>query len=145
MVSLPVVVDADAIHAVAQRQDIFEGKNFLFTPHSYEFLALKGKEVAGKTDEERIKINMAPVNNRRGCESLDALRNSGRQVQIVDGPSVRIGPSEIFDPGDFMPHDLEREGSLDLRIGSDRQEGNMERIRNHKGILRPQPFRFSEG
>ena len=55
-VSSPVVVDADAIYAVAQRPDIFKEKNFLFTPHSYEFFALTGKEVIGKSDEVRTKI-----------------------------------------------------------------------------------------
>lgn len=54
-VSVPVVVDADAIYAVAKRPDIFKEKNFLFTPHSYEFFALTGREVIGKTDDERIK------------------------------------------------------------------------------------------
>ncbi|MBI2626109.1 MAG: NAD(P)H-hydrate dehydratase [Candidatus Nealsonbacteria bacterium] len=54
-VSLPVVVDTDAIYAVAKRPDVFQGKNFLFTPHGYEFFVLTGKEVVGKSDEERIK------------------------------------------------------------------------------------------
>lgn len=55
-ISLPVVIDADAIHAVTQRPDIIKEKNFLFTPHGYEFFVLTGKEVIGKSDEERIKI-----------------------------------------------------------------------------------------
>ena len=55
-VSLPVVIDADAIYAVAKNPEIFQGKNFLFTPHGYEFFILTGKEVIGKSDEERIKI-----------------------------------------------------------------------------------------
>lgn len=55
-VSLPVVIDADAIYAVAQRLDVFQEKNFLFTPHSYEFFVLTGKEAIGKSDEERIKL-----------------------------------------------------------------------------------------
>jgi NAD(P)H-hydrate epimerase len=55
-ISLPVVVDADAIYALSQKPDLFKGKNFLFTPHSHEFFILTGKEVIGKTDQERIKI-----------------------------------------------------------------------------------------
>jgi len=55
-ISLPVVVDADAIYALAQKPDVFKEKNFLFTPHSHEFFILTGKEVVGKTDQERIKI-----------------------------------------------------------------------------------------
>ncbi|MBI2449946.1 MAG: NAD(P)H-hydrate dehydratase [Candidatus Nealsonbacteria bacterium] len=54
-ISVPVVVDTDAIYAIAQKPDVYKGKNFLFTPHGYEFFVLTGKEVIGKTDEERIK------------------------------------------------------------------------------------------
>ncbi len=55
-VSLPVVVDADAIYALAQKPDMFKGKNFLFTPHSHEFFILTGREVYKLPDEEKIKI-----------------------------------------------------------------------------------------
>lgn len=56
-VSVPAVVDADAIYALAQNPDVFKGRNFLFTPHSYEFFALTGKKVAGEFSlEERIRM-----------------------------------------------------------------------------------------
>ncbi|MCH8741749.1 NAD(P)H-hydrate dehydratase [Patescibacteria group bacterium] len=55
-VDIPCVIDADAIHAVYNKPEIISGKLFLFTPHSYEFSILTGKEVFGKTDEEKIKI-----------------------------------------------------------------------------------------
>lgn len=54
-VSVPVVADTDAIYALARRPDVFKGRNFLFTPHGYEFFVLTGREVIGKSDEERIK------------------------------------------------------------------------------------------
>lgn len=53
-VQVPVIVDADAIYAIASKPEVFKGKNFLFTPHSYEFFCLTGREVAGKSDEERV-------------------------------------------------------------------------------------------
>ena len=55
-VEVPVVIDADAIHAVAKNPAIVAGKNFLFTPHTYEFFVLTGKEVSKLSDEEKIKI-----------------------------------------------------------------------------------------
>lgn len=55
-ISIPAVIDADAIHAVAGRPEVFKNKNFLFTPHGYEFFVLTGKEVIGKSDNEKIKI-----------------------------------------------------------------------------------------
>lgn len=55
-VSLPVVVDADAIYAAARKPEAFKNKNFIFTPHGYEFFVLTGKEIIGKPDDEKIKI-----------------------------------------------------------------------------------------
>ncbi len=55
-VSIPVVIDADAIYAVAKKPEVLFGKDFLITPHSYEFFVLTGKEVARKTPKEKIKL-----------------------------------------------------------------------------------------
>jgi len=55
-VSVPVVIDADAIHAVAKKPEVVSGKNFLITPHTYEFFVLTGKEVYELPDEEKIKL-----------------------------------------------------------------------------------------
>lgn len=55
-VSVPVVIDADAIHAVAKKPEIISNKPFLVTPHTYEFYILTGKEVYQLPDEEKIKI-----------------------------------------------------------------------------------------
>ena len=55
-VSVPVVIDADAIHAVGKNPEIVSGKNFLITPHTYEFFVLTGREVYKLPDEEKIKI-----------------------------------------------------------------------------------------
>jgi len=54
-VQIPVVIDADAIHAVGRSPEIVSGKNFLITPHTYEFFVLTGKEVYQLSDEEKIK------------------------------------------------------------------------------------------
>jgi len=84
-ISLPVVVDADAIHAVAKKPEIVQGKNFLFTPHSYEFFILTGKEVRGKTEEEKIEIVQAEA-ERMGITILlkgkaDIISN-GKEVAL---------------------------------------------------------------
>jgi len=55
-VSVPVVIDADAIHAVGKKPEIISGKPFLITPHTYEFFVLTGKKVVELSDEEKIKI-----------------------------------------------------------------------------------------
>ena len=54
-IGVPAVIDADAIHAIAKNPEIISGKNFLITPHTYEFFILTGREVYELTDEEKIK------------------------------------------------------------------------------------------
>lgn len=54
-ISIPAVIDADAIHAIAKDPKVIFGKNFLITPNVNEFLVLTGKDVSGLTEEERIK------------------------------------------------------------------------------------------
>jgi len=55
-VSLPAVIDADAIYALEKNPEVIKGKPFLITPHTYEFFILTKKEVYQLPDEEKIKI-----------------------------------------------------------------------------------------
>ena len=55
-VQIPVVIDADAIHAIAKKPEVIAGKPFLITPHSYEFLLLTGKEIQKIPSGERVKV-----------------------------------------------------------------------------------------
>ena len=55
-VSLPVVIDADAIHALEKNPEIIKGKPFLVTPHTYEFFVLTKKEIYQLPEEEKIKM-----------------------------------------------------------------------------------------
>jgi NAD(P)H-hydrate epimerase len=54
-IKIPAVIDADAIHAVASNRGIVAGKNWVITPHAWEFYILSQIEV-GTNLEERIKI-----------------------------------------------------------------------------------------
>ncbi|MFH1181285.1 MAG: NAD(P)H-hydrate dehydratase [bacterium] len=55
-IDCPAVIDADAIHAVGQNPEIIKGKNFLITPHTYEFFILTGKKIYDLPQAEKIKI-----------------------------------------------------------------------------------------
>ena len=55
-ISVPAVIDADAIHALAKNPTVIAGKPFLITPHTYEFFALTKKEVYQLSDQDKIKI-----------------------------------------------------------------------------------------
>lgn len=53
-VQVPVVVDADAIHAVAKNPKVLEGKPFLITPNTFELTLLGGRDIRPLSQEERI-------------------------------------------------------------------------------------------
>ncbi len=55
-VSLPVVIDADAMHAIGKNPEILANKPFLVTPHTYEFFLLTGREIYKLSDEEKLEI-----------------------------------------------------------------------------------------
>jgi NAD(P)H-hydrate epimerase len=55
-ISIPAVIDADAIHAVSEDTEVIKRKPFLVTPHGYEFSLLSKKEIKDISDEEKIKI-----------------------------------------------------------------------------------------
>lgn len=51
----PVVIDADALKAVAEDLDVLKGKKFILTPHAGEFRILFGEKPEGSL-EERAKL-----------------------------------------------------------------------------------------
>lgn len=54
-VKIPVVIDADAIRAVAEHQSVLKNINAIVTPHTQEFAALTKKSLP-KTEKNRIKL-----------------------------------------------------------------------------------------
>ena len=84
-ISLPVVVDADAIYALSHKPKLFKGKNFLFTPHSREFFILTGKEIYELSDKEKIKTVLGEA-RRLGTTIL----LKGETDIISDGKEVAI-------------------------------------------------------
>jgi NAD(P)H-hydrate epimerase len=82
-VSLPVVVDADAIHAISKNSDVVSKKPFLVTPHTYEFFILTGKEIYKLSYEEKAKVVQEEA-KRLGTTIL----LKGRTDIISDGENI---------------------------------------------------------
>lgn len=55
-IKVKAVVDADALHALGEEQEIVQGKDFLLTPHAYEFYKLTGRELRDLSHEEKQSI-----------------------------------------------------------------------------------------
>jgi ADP-dependent NAD(P)H-hydrate dehydratase / NAD(P)H-hydrate epimerase len=54
--TLPVAIDADALHAVAKDPGVLAGKPFVITPNTYEFQLVTGREVRQLSEEERVPV-----------------------------------------------------------------------------------------
>jgi len=53
---IKMVVDADALYALAENPFALKDKPVVLTPHAYEFFVLSGKKVAGLPLEEKARI-----------------------------------------------------------------------------------------
>lgn len=79
------VIDADGIHAVAKNPEVLKERNFLLTPHTFEFLAVTGKDVKDLPFEEKVKVVQEQA-GRLGCTIL----LKGKQDIISDGKEVAV-------------------------------------------------------
>jgi len=79
-VSVPVVIDADAIHALGKKPEIVAGKPFLITPHTYEFFILTGREIYKLSEEEKI----------------NAVKEEAARLQVT---ILSKGPTDIISDG----------------------------------------------
>jgi hydroxyethylthiazole kinase-like uncharacterized protein yjeF len=84
-VSVPVVIDADAIHALAKDPSVVSGKPFLITPHSYEFFLLTKKEVSQMPEEKRIEVVQAEA-----ASLCTTILLKGKTDVASDGKEVAV-------------------------------------------------------
>jgi NAD(P)H-hydrate epimerase len=83
--NLRAVIDSDGIHAAAKKIEIIRGRNFIFTPHAYEFFILTGQDIKNIEFSEKIKIVQQEAAKLGGIIVL-----KGRKDIISDGQQVII-------------------------------------------------------
>ncbi len=94
--SLPVVIDADAIHALAKNPKAVKAKNSVVTPNTFEFYILTGTEVYQLSHEERVKIVQEEAEKLQATillkGAIDIISN-GKQVAVsrVGSPYLSKG------------------------------------------------------
>jgi len=87
-ISVPMVIDADAIHALAEDPSVISGKQCIITPHSSEFFVLTGKKVYGLPLKEKMKIV------KEEAKRLGAVILLKDKPDIIsDGKSVALNES----------------------------------------------------
>ena len=82
-IKVKAVVDADGIYAIAKNSEVIKGKNFLITPHSFEFFVLTGREIKDLSFEEKVKVVQEEA-AKLGCVIL----LKGKKDIISDGKEV---------------------------------------------------------
>ena len=87
-ISVPMVIDADAIHALSENPSVIKGKQCIVTPQSSEFFLLTGKKIYGLSHKEKIKI-VKEESKRLGAVIL--LKD--KPDIISDGKSVALNVS----------------------------------------------------
>ena len=85
------VIDADGIHAIAEKPEKIKGNKFIITPHAFEFFVLTGKKVKNLDFEEKVKI----VKEEAARFSSVILLKGGKDI-ISDGKEIAI--NEIGSP-----------------------------------------------
>ena len=95
-VSVPVVVDADAIHALGNNPEVIKGKPFLITPHSHEFFVLTKKEVFSLSPAEKVEMVKAEANRLQTTILLKAkpdIISNGGDVALNEAgsPYMSVG------------------------------------------------------
>lgn len=95
-ISLPAVIDADAIHALEKNPKIIAGKPFLITPHSYEFFILTGKEIHHLPEEKKIKLVREEAQRLQTTILLKGkvdIISDGKEVVIlkIGSPFLTVG------------------------------------------------------
>jgi len=93
---IKAVIDADGIHAVATNLDAVRGRNFIFTPHSYEFLTLTGRDIRDAKLEEKIKVVQEEAKKLGGIIVLKGatdIISNGFEVAIDEtgSPFMTVG------------------------------------------------------
>ena len=89
-VSVPVVIDADAIHALSKKPEVISDQPCIITPHLYEFSVLTRKEVVKLSDGEKMKIVKEEAGRLKTTillkGQIDIISN-GKEVAIVKAGS----------------------------------------------------------
>ncbi len=97
-ISIPIIIDADAIYAIAKNPQIVAHKKFLITPHAHEFKVLTGRDISGKKQEEIIRIVQEEADKLKTTillKGAEDIISNGKDIAInkLGSPYMTIGGS----------------------------------------------------
>ncbi|MDD5606441.1 MAG: NAD(P)H-hydrate dehydratase [Candidatus Pacebacteria bacterium] len=95
-VTVPIVIDADAIYAIAKKPLVLKEKPFLITPNLYEFFILTGQRVEDFSIEQRAEIVYEKAKELQTTillkGSTDIISN-GKEIAVskIGSPYLTVG------------------------------------------------------
>lgn len=93
-VSIPTVIDADALHIIANNKKILK-QNFILTPHAYEFYSLTGYKVKNNTEDriKAVKTYAKDFNTTILLKGYKDVISNGKDVAINSSgaPGMSVG------------------------------------------------------
>jgi ADP-dependent NAD(P)H-hydrate dehydratase / NAD(P)H-hydrate epimerase len=95
-ISIPIIIDADAIYAVKERKELLAEKECVLTPHYYEFFSLTGKQIYEFSLEDKIRTVQEEALNLNATILLKGevdIISDGQQTAIsrVGSPYLTVG------------------------------------------------------
>ncbi|MFP4022721.1 MAG: NAD(P)H-hydrate dehydratase [Candidatus Paceibacterota bacterium] len=78
-IEIPMVIDAEAIRALAEDKNIFSKKKAILTPHAEEFRVLSGEEISDDM-ENKVKRQAAELNSVILLKGHNDIISDGKEV-----------------------------------------------------------------
>jgi len=89
-INLPMVIDAEAIRAIAEQKEVVKNKKVIITPHTEEFRILTGEKLKPEVEDRKEKI-------KRWANKLEAtILIKGHIDVISDGKKVALNKTGSF-------------------------------------------------
>ncbi len=95
-ISVPVIIDADAIYALKENYAVLQGKEVIITPHYGEFFRLTGREIYDLPLAEKIKIVQEEATKLKAVILLKGqtdIISNGQEVILnkIGSPYLTVG------------------------------------------------------
>ncbi len=89
-IDLPMVIDAEAIRAVAERKEIVKGKSAVITPHAEEFRILTGEKLKPEVKDRKEKV-------KKWAKKLNITILAKGYIDVIsDGKRVALNKTGSF-------------------------------------------------
>ena len=89
-IDLPMIIDAEAIRAIAEQKDVVKNKKVIITPHTEEFRILTGEKLKPEVENRKEKV-------KRWADKLKTVILLKGHIDVIsDGKKVALNKTGSF-------------------------------------------------